>query len=670
MFEEYGNGYAVTAYRGNDKNVTIPSTYKGKNVVAIGTSKRDGDRFIADGMANSYSVEKITIPNTVQEIGHGAFQYCVVLKEIHIPNVVRVRRGAFMHCTKLTKITIDGGILDEYVFEGCDQIKEIVLGKNVSEIKAGIFRECTSIESITLADVKVAHFGALFEKTTFSYDGALYPQSVTGGLYSGQTINGTTYHYNKPASGTKWLCPDSVVQYNGKTIIYDGEPATYTSGSLKVAFLNDSWTQPDHGTFSGYVVPESLKTVTITDNCNISAKFKNASALFKVNYPHEWGTWKVTANATCDAYGTETKTCSKCGATETRSIEKLEHTYSTAWSSNDTQHWHAATCGHSLKKDVADHTWGAWRIVQEGNDCEAGIREHTCTVCKKTVQEQTSEPVLTLQLSNDGTYYTVTACLKTAINVVVPESYKGVPIKSIRGGAFSGCSSLESLTIPFVGGMAGRTASSTNQYPFGYIFGTSSYTGGTETTQCYYGSSTSFTTNTTYYIPSSLKSVTVTGGNILYGAFDCCSNLTSITIPDSVTSIGEYAFYYCTGLTSVYITDLAAWCGISFGNSEANPLNYAHNLYLNGKLVTDLVIPDSVTSIGYEAFSGCTGLTSVTIPDSVTSIGKFAFYGCTGLTSITYQGTKAQWNAISKGSWWNDNTGKYTIHCTDGDIAK
>ena len=70
------------------------------------------------------------------------------------------------------------------------------------------------------------------------------------------------------------------------------------------------------------------------------------------------------------------------------------------------------------------------------------------------------------------------------------------------------------------------------------------------------------------------------------------------------------------------------------------------------------------------AFYNCTGLTSVTIGNGVTSIGYEAFRGCTGLTSITYQGTKAQWNAISKYSYWNDDTGTYTIHCTDGDIAK
>lgn len=118
-------------------------------------------------------------------------------------------------------------------------------------------------------------------------------------------------------------------------------------------------------------------------------------------------------------------------------------------------------------------------------------------------------------------------------------------------------------------------------------------------------------------------------------SFYLCSDLVSVTIPATVTSIGNSAFYDCTSLTSVYIKDIVAWCGVSFGASYANPLYYAGNLYLNGELVADLVIPEGISRINSQTFINCTSITSVVIPDSVTIIGALAFSNCSNLTSVT-----------------------------------
>ena len=215
-------------------------------------------------------------------------------------------------------------------------------------------------------------------------------------------------------------------------------------------------------------------------------------------------------------------------------------------------------------------------------------------------------------------------------------------VKSIGENAFRGCSSLESITLPFLG----ASATDTENAHLGYFFGASEKS------------------KKNASVPASLKKVVLTGGtSIAAEAFSGCEALTSITIPASATSIGAEAFKDCTGLTKVtipagvtrigmrafsgctelsevHISDLAAWCKIEFeGNPNyqptANPLLFAKKLYLNGTLVTDLVIPSGVTSIGARAFYGHDGLTSVTIPAGVTSIGEFAFSDCVGLSSVT-----------------------------------
>lgn len=140
-----------------------------------------------------------------------------------------------------------------------------------------------------------------------------------------------------------------------------------------------------------------------------------------------------------------------------------------------------------------------------------------------------------------------------------------------------------------------------------------------------------------FYYCTGLTDVTLSNNLTSIGewTFYRCVALKSIEIPSSVTSVGDSAFYYCTGLEKVYIKDLEAWCRITFDSGDANPLYYAKNLYLNGDLVTDLIIPEGILSINNYAFVYCTSLTSVEISNTVTIIGQYAFRNCSNLTSIS-----------------------------------
>lgn len=135
------------------------------------------------------------------------------------------------------------------------------------------------------------------------------------------------------------------------------------------------------------------------------------------------------------------------------------------------------------------------------------------------------------------------------------------------------------------------------------------------------------------------NSVTTIGNSDIGGTFEGCSGFKSVTIPQSLTSIyGNHIFYNCTGLTAVYYTGtIAQWCKIDFGPRVpfvlyANPLRYAHNLYINNHLVTDLVIPEGVTEIKQWAFCQATCLTSLKLPNSLKKIGLDAFCGCSNLS--------------------------------------
>lgn len=231
-------------------------------------------------------------------------------------------------------------------------------------------------------------------------------------------------------------------------------------------------------------------------------------------------------------------------------------------------------------------------------------------------------------------------------NLVFPNS-----VTEISSGAFSGCSGLTSVTIPksvtniglsaFEGCNNLTTVILNLKEENSWILNTSMY--GYSSAKSTFGDQVKNYVINGGYIGdyafkdcSKMTSLSLNGViSIGEDAFSGCSGLTSITIPTSVESIYSRAFMNCNGLTSVNITDLAAWCNISFSSDWSNPLYYAHHLYLNGQEITDLVIPEGVTSISSYAFWGCDGLTTVIIPNSVHYIGRGAFRQCNNLTTIT-----------------------------------
>ena len=229
------------------------------------------------------------------------------------------------------------------------------------------------------------------------------------------------------------------------------------------------------------------------------------------------------------------------------------------------------------------------------------------------------------------------------IEILSSVTYSGTtyPVTSIGNSAFKGCSGLKSVTIP-------NSVTSIGNYAFYECSGLTSVIIGNSVTSIGDKAFQDCSGLTSVTIPNSVNSI---GDN----AFNGCSGLTSVSIPNSVTSIDDYAFYYCSGLTSVIIGNSVTSIGkyafsgcsglesiivVESGNSKYDSrdncnaiIETATNTLLAG--CKNTTIPNSVTSIGDNAFNGCSGLTSVTIPNSVTSIGNWAFASCSGLTSVT-----------------------------------
>ena len=211
-------------------------------------------------------------------------------------------------------------------------------------------------------------------------------------------------------------------------------------------------------------------------------------------------------------------------------------------------------------------------------------------------------------------------------------------LTSIGNYAFQNCSSLTSITIPnsvtSIGSNAFYGTAWYNNQPDGLVYaGKVAYKyKGTmpNNTDIVLEEGTLGIADFAFYNCSGLTSITIGNSvtNIGSCAFLVCTGLTSITIPNSVTSIGSEAFGHCTGLTSITI-----------GNSVTN---IGSSAFYNCTGLTSITIPNSVTSIERDAFDGCSGLTSITIGSSVTSIGASAFASCSGLTSIH----------ISDLAWW------------------
>ncbi|MDE6411801.1 MAG: leucine-rich repeat domain-containing protein [Clostridia bacterium] len=318
--------------------------------------------------------------------------------------------------------------------------------------------------------------------------------------------------------------------------------------------------------------------------------------------------------ATCTEDGaTPREVCLRCDyVKESEVIPATGHKYSTAWVWDDDEHWHPATCGHDLKKDVAEHVYNA---------------EDMCS-CGRSRLEADPE---NFTYSKRGSSYTVTGIAATAENVTnlrIPYTYNGLPVTGIENFAFENNKAITRVNIP-----AGVT-----------VIGREAFSGCTNLATVKVGSGLveighaafSGCAITEITIPASVTTINTS-------AFENCANLETVEmLPANLNLLGEQVFSGCSSLVSIRIPTLLENIVTYTDNSGTHHVNINYkvgkNLFLNCTSLQTVTFGGGITAIETNAFANCTSLTSITLPGALTFVGNSAFKN-SGLTSITLPDT-------------------------------
>ena len=584
--------------------------------------------------AENTDITALTIHPDTRTIADEAFAGCTGLQSVTVPANVRfIGQSAFRGCTGLTEVAIPSGIIADSAFADCSALRSVTIGSGVTQLMEDAFAGCTALGSVYISDL------AAWCAVDFA-NAAANPLYSAGNLYLNDELvrelvipEGLTHISAYAFAGGRcvnavWI-PASVAQIGRGAfantelwhILYEGTMEQWDT----IGYHNDARI---HYQCTGNEGVDAVnKTcqlcqscthhyVLLSDTSTCTQVGKDGEASYECDRCGHTYTEKVAAHDRwLEPSCTEPRRCGcGCGRIDNTSESLGGHLWQEATCIAPKT---CSRCGET-EFDRASHKWDILDCTQDKTCTVCGVAqaagkhyysEGICLDCPSRCSTglDYGEPM--------GGYYVVGLGDCTDAEVVIPENHNGLIVYGIYGFAsdtvtgitlpdtvgkildygFANCTALEEIVLPdsvrSIGDNAFRNCGSLTRIE----------------------------------IPAGVPSI----GEY---AFQNCANLTEIMIPASVQKIGHMAFAGCPVLERIHIADVAAWCSVVLDF----PFETSKELYLDNEKITQLEIPEGVTSIADYVFADCEGIEKIILPNSVTTIGNSAFAGCIDLSAVDF----------------------------------